>query len=76
MATDKTSLIKTSLNEYTKCHQEFDSQSRLEYLYTAGVQAQTGDPCMVTRYSYVGGTSYVSYMKEYEGTWNESWETF
>ena len=73
---DTTSQIKTSLNGYTKQKQALDSSSRLEYLYTAGVQARNGDPCLVTRYSYIGSTSYVDYTKEYEGVWLSVWETF
>jgi len=82
MATDidlvnsKTAIIKTALNEYTKSKQIFDGSGRLEYLYVAGIQAKNNDPCIVTRYTYIGATSNVDYVKEYEGKWLTSFETF
>lgn len=73
---DKSSIIKTALNEYTKSYQVLDGQLRLEYLFEAGTHTIDGGRCMVTRYSYFGGTPQVAYVKEYEGVWDASKETF
>lgn len=73
---NNTSLIKTQLNGFTKQKQVLDGSNRLEYLYTAGIEAVNGAPCLVTRYSYIGSTAYVDYTKEYEGVWQTAWETF
>lgn len=73
---NKTAIIKTALNEYTKSYQVLDGQLRLEYLYEAGTHAKHGDACMVTRYSYYGSSSNVEYVKEYESTWDIAFEKF
>lgn len=73
---NKSASLKSILNEYSKSKQFFDGSDRLEYLYTAHIEAVTGTPCVVVRYSYVGATAKVDYVKEYEGTWDISWETF
>lgn len=73
---NKTAIIKTTLAEYTKSHQAFDGSGRLEYLYQAGVDTANGKPCYAVRYSYIGSTTNVNYIKEYQGVWDSSWETF
>lgn len=73
---NKSAIIKSNLNEYTKAKQFLDVSGRLEYLYQAHIDAVTGTPCYVARYSYYGTTSVVEYTKEYQGTWDVSWETF
>jgi hypothetical protein len=73
---NKSAIIKTALNEYTKSKQVFDVLGRLEYLYVAGLQAKNNDPCITTRYSYIADSSNVDYVKEYEGKWLTSFETF
>ncbi len=73
---NKSAVLKSTMNEYSKSKQFFDGSDRLEYLYTAPMDAVTGTPCNVVRYSYVGATAKVDYVAEYEGTWDVSWETF
>jgi hypothetical protein len=68
--------LKTQLNELVKQHIEYDGNSRPEYVYTAHADLEDGKPCSVVRYSYDGTSSRVVFMKEYEGTWDESWEVF
>lgn len=73
---NKTAILKSIVNEYSKSKQLFDVNGRLEFLYVAPVDVKNGEPCFVTQYSYVGLTAVVDYMKEGESVWQTIWETF
>lgn len=73
---DNKSQLKSQSEELVKQHIEYDGQLRVEYIYTAPTDATTGTPCSVVRYSYVGTSNRVDYMKESLSTWNIVWETF
>jgi len=68
--------LKTQAHELVKQHIEYDGQKRMEYVYTVRADAEDGTPCSVVRYSYVGLSARVQYMKEYTGTWDGSWDLF
>lgn len=68
--------LKSQLHELVKQHIEYDASARPEYVYTVQASATNGTPCSVVRYSYVGVTPRIEFMKEYLGTWNSAWETF
>ena len=68
--------LVTQAHELVKQHIEYDAQNRTEYVYTVRADATNGTPCSVVRYSFVGLTANVAFMKEYLGTWNSAWETF
>jgi len=69
-------LMKAHRSEYVKVHQVFDAFDRVEYVYTAHISIAHGEPCVCTRYSYIGATPKVQYYKEYEATWDSAWELF
>lgn len=68
--------LKTQAAELVKQHIEYDVNSRVEYIYTVQAGALDLTPCSVVRYSYVGLTSKVVFMKEYTGTWLIAWDLF
>lgn len=68
--------LKTQAHELVKQHVEYDVLSRPEYVYTVRADAEDGAPCSVVRYAYDGSTTNVTYMKEYVGEWDASWEEF
>ena len=68
--------LKTQAHELVKQHIEYDGSSRMEYVYTVRADALDLTPCSVVRYSYVGLTSKVAFMKEYTGTWLIAWDLF
>ena len=69
--------LKTQLGELIKQYIVYDAANRPEYVYTAREDLEHGKPCSVVRYAYRTPTSkQVEYMKEYVGTWDESWEAF
>jgi len=68
--------LKTQAAELVKQHIEYDVNNRVEYVYTVHGDAANGIPCSVVRYSYVGLSSRVVYMKEYTSNWNSAWELF
>lgn len=72
----KTSQIKTHLNELTKVHNAYDAQGRIEYTYTAKADATNGAHCLCTRFSYSGLTARIVFAKEYDSTWDSSWDVF
>jgi hypothetical protein len=73
---NRSSLLKSHQHEYVKSYTEFDAYGRLDKLHQTTSTAKNGDPTVVTQYAYVGTTSQVVYMKEYEGTWVSIWELF
>ena len=68
--------LKTQATELVKQHIEYDGSSRAEYVYTVRADALDLVPCSVVRYSYVGLTSKVVFMKEYAGVWLAAWDLF
>ena len=73
---NRSSVIKSNINEYVKSKVFYDGQNRPEFIYEAQNIAVTGTPCLKTTYSYVGASALVDYMKEEEASWDTSWETF
>ena len=69
-------LIGGHLTDPVKTYSAYDGLGRLEYVYTAKAEALDADPCMVTRYAYIGTTTRVLFMKEYVAAWDVSWEAF
>jgi len=72
----KTEMLKSHAHELVKTYSTYDANNRIEYFYTVIDSAPDGHPCLVTRYSYDGISSRVTYAKEYYGLWDSSWETF
>lgn len=68
--------LKTQAHELVKQHIEYDANNRVEYVYTAHADLEDGKPCSVVRYSYIGTTSRVQFMREYTDTWDVAWELF
>jgi len=67
-------MISTHLLEAVKTYSAFDAFDRLEYFYTAHVDAANGDTCLVTQYAYDGVSTRVQKTKESKSTWNSAWE--
>ena len=74
MGSSTSAQLTTGAKEYVKQYITYDSSSRPEYVYTAAVGTIHGAPCSVTRYVYVGTTSRISKRKEYDGTWDSSYD--
>lgn len=68
--------LVTQAHEFVKQYITYDGTNRVEYVYTARANAKNGEPCSVVRYAYVGLTANVSFMKEYDSTWNSAWDAF
>ena len=68
--------LTTQAHEFVKQHIEYDGSNRPEYVYTVRADAEDGTPCSVVRYSYVGATSRIVFMKEYSSTWDSAWDLF
>ena len=66
--------LKTQAKELVKQYIEYDGSDRPEYVYTAYRDAKNGDPCEVTRYTYVTGTSRVEKRLESLGTWSSAYD--
>ncbi len=73
---NKQHLLKTQMAGLTKSKQVLDGLGRLEFLYSAPINAKNGDPCIVVQYSYYGSTSDVDFTAEYEGIWQTAFQTF
>ena len=68
--------LKTQTHELVKQHTEFDGSNRVEYVYTVRADATEATPCSVVRYSYVGASSRIIFMKEFVSTWQIAWDVF
>jgi hypothetical protein len=68
--------LQTQAHELVKQYIVYDANDRPEYVYTVRADADDDTPCSAVRYSYDGTTSRIVYMKEYEATWDISWEVF
>lgn len=74
-ATPKASdLVTPYMKEAVKTYSAFDGSSRLEYHYTAHIDAEEGDQCMVTQYAYDGVSTRVQKTKEGLATWQAAWD--
>lgn len=71
---NKYEMLTTHKNELVKQYLTYDGFNRMEYVYTAPLNAPHGAPCLVTRYAYDGGSVRIQKMKEYPGTWDSSYE--
>ena len=66
--------LLTQAHELVKSHTEYDGNDRVEYVYTASTNAVNGAPCSAVKYSYVGATSRIENMREFNTTWNSAWD--
>ena len=66
-------MLLTSAHELIKQYQTLDAQDRPSKIYTAPVNAVTGDPCLVSEFVYVDSvSSQVLAKKEGYDTWSTS----
>ncbi len=71
---NKTALVLTLENEYTKEYCVYDGSNRLSELYQAATDAEDADPCLLTEYSYDGASSRVEKRKESVSAWQVAWD--
>lgn len=72
--TNKSGQLKTHLSEYVKTYQEFDVNGRVTKTITARHDAVHGEVAVCTAYSYVGTTTRINFMLEYEVLWDSAWD--
>ena len=68
-----TSHLLTNLKELVKTYVIHDGQGRIIAAYEAKASAQSGEPCLLTRYGYREGastSSQVRYRIESNATWD------
>lgn len=71
--TTKTEMLLTSEHELVKQYQLLDVENRPSKIYTAPVNARTGDPCLVSEFIYVDDTStQMLAKKDGYATWDTS----
>lgn len=72
---DKTSLLQTQAYEQVKQHIVFDSASRPQFVFTAGISAKDNDPCTCTEYVYLSPMStLVVARQERKYKWKAAWD--
>jgi hypothetical protein len=69
-----TDFIIPHRSEAVKTYATYDASQRLEYFYTAMADAQHGDRCLVTQYTYDGTSGRVVKSKESLSLWDSSWD--
>lgn len=70
----KTALLTTMKNELYKSHFVYDGENRVTHHYQARKDAPHQGVCLVTKFTYVTGTSLTEGSIEYEGQWNSDWD--
>ncbi len=70
----KTDLLLTILKEINKQHIVLDGLNRISIIYTARLDAVTGNPCHVREYVYHGTTLVVKGRAEGLGLWDSSFD--
>ena len=72
---DKRAIVRTLEEEITKEYTVFDGSGRVSEFYQAQSDAENGDPCLKTTYSYHATyTTQVFKRKEEMSSWNSSWD--
>lgn len=76
--TSKTANLLTNLHQLRKTYIIYDTQGRISATYEAKDNAGSGEPCLLTVYSYRGvATSNIRTQKEYNSNWdpdNQGWD--
>jgi hypothetical protein len=72
-ANNDNSQLKTGFNEPSKSYLVY-TDGLLTSQYEARANAQDGDPCFLTQYTYVTATSRVEKILESNATWDEDWD--
>lgn len=70
----KTGHLKTGRDELLKQFFVYDGSNRVTDIYEAHADANHGQPCLRTRYTYDGTSNRVLKMKEVDATWDSSYE--
>lgn len=66
--------LKTNQNEMIKSYITYDGSDRMSVVYEARANAEDGDPCMKTTYTYVTGTTRIEKMLEEVAEWDSSYD--
>ena len=70
----KTDLLKSLTKELLKEYVTYDGQSRKEFVYQAGVDADDGDQCLATQFVYDSTSLRIVKRKEFYTTWQSAWD--
>ena len=76
IVSSKTEILKSLEGQQLKQHIVHDAQSRPQFIFEAPVDANDGDPCLVTELVYIDATeSIVVKKQERQYRWKSVWET-
>lgn len=64
----------TGMNEPVKQYCVYNGDGLLIDLYEARANAEDGDPCFRTTYTYVTATTRIEKVLEANATWDEDWD--
>lgn len=67
-------MVSTHFEEGIKSICVYDASDRLEFHYVANIDAEDGDLCMATQYTYVGTSTRVEKTKESKALWQSAWD--
>lgn len=72
--THASNFLSTHLKEAVKMYIEYDATNRMVTTYTAGADADHGDHCIRTDYTYWGASLRIQKMRESLAAWDSSWD--
>lgn len=71
----KTDLLTSQKGELIKSYSLFDVEGRVEYIYTAPIDATHNTPCTVVQYVYTApGSTNILAMSEGKARWDGAWD--
>lgn len=71
----KTDLLTSQKGELIKSFTTFDIEGRVEYIYTAPIDAVHNTPCTVVQYVYNGAnTTQILAMSEGKARWDQAYD--
>lgn len=72
---NKTAMLMSLGKERFKTKYFYDGSGRNTYVVQAPVEAEDGEPALVTKFVYTGDETYPTSSREYVKTWDANWDT-
>lgn len=71
---NKTAILASLGKERFKTKYFYDVSGRNTYVVQAPVEAEDGDPALVTKFEYTNDETYPTSSREYVKTWQAAWD--
>ena len=66
--------VRGLISQAMKTHSTYDVRDRMTHYYEAPVDASDGEPCLLTRYQYIGDSVNMYGSIEELSSWDDTWD--